>query len=364
MVILCSMNKLLFILPIIVIVFTNCTVRTLYLSLSDHLNMPNQPTCIWEISKKDFKSKRAIDSLMSNIKQLQSVLIISNDSIKFEWYKSGFSERTAHNVKSTTKSIISLLAGIAIDKGYLTLNTDLKSIFPEIKMDSLSGKITIRDLLTMKAGFPYEEQRYYWLVCSSLNPVKASLHRRKNINPGVSSEYSNISANLLGYAVSKATNMKLEDFADKQLFLPLGISNRVWARDLKGNNATAGDLFLCPRDLSKIGKLMLDKGNSNGLQIISEEWIKESTSKKTVLAAFPCNLEYGYLWWLDSKFTPGTFCGIGGNGQILYVSPSDNTIIITTVAFTKDGWPQVLEFIRKVIKLIRIETLESRAQYN
>jgi CubicO group peptidase (beta-lactamase class C family) len=332
-------------------VFSNCTVRTLYLSLNDHLTAPAKPTCEWKQGKADPTEKRSIDSLISSNKQLQTLLVIKDNNVQFEWYKKGFSESTAHNLKSATKSVVSILTGIAIEKGYLTLDTDLKSLFPKTKMDSLTGKVTIRDLLTMQGGFPYNESGYYWLVCSSPNPVKGILDQRRHIEPGDSSEYSNVSANLLGYAVSKATNMKLEEFARKFLFSPLEIQYSCWANDLVGNAVSAGDLFLCPRDLAKIGNLMLKKGNINGKQIVSEKWVEESTLKKTILSAFPCHLEYGYLWWLDNNYILGAFCAIGFGGQIIYVSPLDNMIIVATSTMTASGWPIVLEVIRKMVRL-------------
>jgi CubicO group peptidase (beta-lactamase class C family) len=338
-------------LPIFLSLISNCTVRTLYLSATDHLNSPVKPTCEWEHGKTELAIKHSVDSLILTNQRLQSLLVIRNDTIQFEWYKKGFTESTAHNIKSATKSVVSLLTGIAIDNGYLTLDTELKNLFSKTEMDSLTGKVTIRDLLTMHGGFPYTEYSYYWMICSSLNPIKSTLHQRRKIEPNDSSEYSNISANLLGYAVAKATNMKLEEFANKFLFSPLGIHYHAWANDLRGNNACAGDLFLCPRDLAKIGYLMLKKGKLNGKQIVSENWVQESTSKKTIVKDFPSSLDYGYLWWLDNKHTPGAFCAIGSGGQILYVSPIDNTIIIATSTLTASGWPIVLEIIRKVIKL-------------
>lgn len=344
--------KLIILLPILIALFSNCTVRTLYLSFTDHINMTGKPTSTWEKRESETLVKNSIGSLILKNAKLKSLLIIKNDTVMFEWYKKGYYESTAHNLKSATKTIVSLLTGIAVDKGFLSLETNLKSLFPNVGMDPLTGKVTIRDLLTMQGGFPYDDS-YYWLVCSSLNPVKSTLNKRRKINPGEISEYSDVSANLLGYAVAKATNQKLEEFADKNLFSPIGIGFNVWANDLKGNNATAGDLFLCSRDLAKIGYLMLREGNFNGQQIISKSWVQESISKQTILKAFPCNLEYGFLWWLDNNYNPGAFCAIGYGGQILYVSPLDNTIIVTTSMFGSSGWPAVLETIREIIKLTK-----------
>jgi CubicO group peptidase (beta-lactamase class C family) len=318
--------------------------------------MSAKPLCTWEKSKVELNTKLSIDSLVLANKHLQSFLVVQDDKIKYERYKKGFSESTAHNLKSATKSIVSLLTGIAIDKGYLTLNTNLKTLFGnEMKVDSLTGTVTIRNLLTMQGGFPYID--YYRLICCSRNPIKATLQKRRNCVPGDSTLYSDISANLLGCAVAKATKMKLEDFAATFLFSPLGIQYHVWVNDLKGNNSCAGDLFMCPRDFAKVGSLMLHKGQANGQQIVSEKWVAESISPKTTIPlSFKNNLEYGYLWWVDNKETAGAFCAIGFGGQILYISPLDNTIIVTTSSLSAVGWPLALETIRKVIKLNRAQS--------
>jgi CubicO group peptidase (beta-lactamase class C family) len=155
----------------------------------------------------------------------------------------------------------------------------------------------------------------------------------------------------LGLAVAKAANMKLEEFADKFLFSPLGIRYHEWENDLQGNTVCAGDLFLCPRDFAKIGYLMLKKGAINGDRIVSENWIKESSLKKNVVRDFPSDVEYGYLWWLDNKYSSGAFFALGSGGQILYISPQDNAVIVATSALSSD-WSVALNVVRKVLKII------------
>jgi CubicO group peptidase (beta-lactamase class C family) len=106
---------------------------------------------------------------------------------------------------------------------------------------------------------------------------------------------------------------------------------------------------------------MLNKGQMNGRQIVSGKWVEESISPKTAFPSFPENLEYGYLWWIDNRNIPGAFCAIGFGGQILYVSPLDNTIIVTSSTLSAAGWPVVLETIRKVIMVNRDKRLSYTA---
>jgi CubicO group peptidase (beta-lactamase class C family) len=339
-----------------------CTIKTTYLSFQDHIKKEEPKTYNWESAPADSLTTAAIDTLVKATRHLQSFLVLKDDKVIYELYKNGLTYRMPHNLKSVSKSIVSILTGIAIEKGFLSLNTDLNSLFgKEINIDSSCAKVTIQQLLTMQGGFPEIGSRYYWIVCASFNPIKSTLKIRRNIKPGDSTEYSDVGANLLGYAVSRASKMKLEEFARRNLFSSLGILSDKWVRDLQGNNAAAADIFMCPRDLARIGYLMLHKGKVNGQQIVSEKWIDESITPRTVIPGFPENLAYGYLWWLDNKANKNAFCAIGWGGQILYVSPDDNLIFVASSTIKNRGWPSILEIIRSIVILNRETRRESRA---
>lgn len=291
-----------------------------------------------------------VDSSVQQRKNMHSLIVIKDDTIIYEYYKKGFTPRIPHNIKSASKSIVSLLAGIAIEKGYFSLDSDLGTIFDKkAKFDSVTSKVTIRQLLTMQAGFPDIGPRYYWIVCFSPDPIQSTVNKRRKIIPGVTTEYSDIGANLLGYAIAEASNMKLEDFAEKYLFSPLGITSDIWVTDLQGNNASAGDIFMCPRDLARIGYLMLHQGIINGRQIVSRNWIDESITAKTIIPHYSDELSYGYLWWIDNKMNNNAFSAIGHGGQFLYVSPEDKMVVVASSSLTGDGWLPVLEMIRTTV---------------
>jgi CubicO group peptidase (beta-lactamase class C family) len=332
-------------------IMNGCTPRTFYLSLQDHISKEATNVYDWEVSEMQSENKSRIDSLVYARENLHSFLIIKDDKLQYEWYAKGFSQNILCNLKSASKSIVSLLVGIAIENGKLQIDTDLKKIFGgSVRMDSLTEKVTIEQLLTMKGGFPYIGIGYLLIVCSSLNPTKSIIKKRIAVSANDSAVYSDISVNLLGYAISEAVNMKLEEYARRELFLPLGIHSDTWVKDMRGNNATAGDIFLCPRDLARIGFLMLHKGKIGDQRIISEQWIEKSTTSKTDIAQFPSDLRYGYLWWLDKNKDCSAFCAIGSGGQILYISPIDNAIVVMTSSLKSNNWHSGLQMIRDALK--------------
>ena len=344
-------------------IMTGCTSRTFYLSLKDHISKEAAVVYDWEVSQIKFDNKARIDSMVFARKNLHSFLILKNDKLQYEWYAKGFTQKTLCNLKSASKSIVSLLAGIAIENGKLQIGTDLKKIFgSSVRTDSLTEKVTIEQLLTMKGGFPYIGIGYYRIVCSSLNPTKSIIERRKAVSPDDSAVYSDISVNLLGYAVSQAVDRKLEEFARKELFLPLGIHSDTWVKDLRGNNATAGDIFLCPRDLARIGYLMLHKGKIGNQRIISEQWVENSTTPKTDIAQLPSDLRYGFLWWIDKNKDCRAFCAIGSGGQILYISPLDNAVVVMTSSLKPNNWHSGLQMIREALKEVEPNQQDARAE--
>lgn len=338
-------------LAVFILFVTGCTSRTFYLSLQDHVKQEAPVVYDWEVSDIHPQSRNRIDSLVNARRELRSFLILKDDRLVYERYAAGFTARIPHNLKSASKSIVSLLAGIAIDQGKLHLSTDLNTLFGEnVKMDSSAGKVTIEQLLTMRGGFPYTGRGYCWMVCTSLDPVKSSIAKRKTTQQDDSAMYSDISANLLGYAISHAVGMRLEEFARKELFVPLGIRSSVWERDARGNNASASDIFLCPRDLARIGFLMLHHGKVGDQQIISDRWIDLSTTPKTDVAGFPTDVRYGFLWWIDTNKTPEAYCAIGYGGQILYVSPLDNAVVVMTSSLKSNDWHSGLQMLREALK--------------
>jgi CubicO group peptidase (beta-lactamase class C family) len=285
-------------------------------------------------------------------KNVESVIVYSQGEVRFEKYYNGFNKDSLHQLQSQTKSIVSLLMGIAIDRGYIkNENEHISQYFPEYfnKESGLKSSVTIRDLLTMSAGFEWEEmlpmndpkndnmnmfRSYKWLNYALTRPMAK--------RPFTEFKYNSGSPMIVAGIIEKATNMKLDVFAGKYLFEPLQIKSFRWQKDSTGFCHAGGGLFLKPIDMLKIGVLVMNNGRLKNQQPVSAGWIKKSTG-----SYFPTNFDistYGYFWWIrDMKTNAGKTTKVvsaeGAGGQKLYLFPEYNLI----VAFTERNYttPQV-----------------------
>lgn len=283
------------------------------------------------------------------------ILIVKNNKLVFEKYYPGkvfdfnipgltntpieYTPGTLHFLASQSKSVTSLLFGIASDKGYIGPVTDsIKSYFsPEYASLFTSGKerITIRHLLTMSSGMPWSENPpgtgdIYYLFRVS-DPVYYLLNKPLETTPGTF-HYNSGSTNLLAEIIYRKTNLNLRQFADENLFTPLGIDTFDW-KTIRGEHIFAsGGLFLTPRSMAKIGQLCLNKGLWNGKRIVSEEWIDESTKSWIYPTEFGIGNGYGYQWWLNDFYQNSKkyecYFAAGWGEQMMYVFPQENMIVL------------------------------------
>jgi CubicO group peptidase (beta-lactamase class C family) len=280
-------------------------------------------------------------------------LIVSYDGLtRFEKYYNGIHRDSLHHVQSQTKSIVSLLLGIAIDKGFVKSEDELVSIyFPGnfSPAGSIKSELRIKDLLTMSAGFEWEEMiplddpendninmfnsgDYLEYILSK--PVSDSLHGQFRYNSGCPMIIAGI--------IEKASKMRLDRFAEKYLFNPLGIDDYRWIKDLTGFCHAGGGLHIKPADMMKIGLLVMNQGSWNNQQIISEKWISKLVHP--YIATNLGNSEYGYFWWINEYAlsqgrTVTVVSAEGAGGQKLYIFPDYKLVI----AFTERNYttPQV-----------------------
>ncbi|WP_299767500.1 serine hydrolase [uncultured Dokdonia sp.] len=274
--------------------------------------------------------------------KIHSALIIKNDHIVFEHYYQDYAYDKQQDLRSVNKSIKSILMGIAIDKGFIENENDLiskylKSPVPEKNLDPRKEKITIKHLLTMSTGLECndwdkkskgQEDRVYkkkdWLQYTLDLPMVRE--------PGETSLYCSMGTLLAAEIIQQASGMPLEEFTQKYLFDPLGITNikRGHTTTNKEVINTAKRIYMTPRDMAKIGKLMLQKGNWNGQQIVSESWINRATAIHTQITG----IDYGYLWWqfpfnLQGQPISATLA-TGNGGQYIMVFPEQDMIIVFT----------------------------------
>lgn len=293
--------------------------------------------------------------------QLHSFLLVKNGKLILEEYFGGYNAEKIHDLRSTSKSIRALLLGIAIDKGFIESVHDpifkyLKHIAPKKNLDERKNQITIEHLITMSTGLDCndfdkkskgQEDRVYkkkdWLQYTLDLPV---LH-----NPGEVSNYCSMGVILTTEIIEQASGMPIDKFADKYLFEPLNIQNIKWGHTKNKEVISSGKrLYMTPRDMAKIGKLVLQKGNWNGTQIISEKWIEEATTPKTKITA----IDYGYLWWNipfpfhGKKLLSKTATGNGGQYIIIF-SELDLVIVFTGGAYNSPEAQLPFKIVKDIV---------------
>jgi CubicO group peptidase (beta-lactamase class C family) len=266
----------------------------------------------------------AADRRFQETPGLFSVLVARHGRIVFERYYHGASRGLEWNTFSMTKSVVSALVGIALHDGRLhSLDQHIVDFFPDkvsTEADPRIRSITLRDLLTMTSG--YRERH----VAASDDWVTTGLNRPLASDPGTTFSYDSPSAHLVGAAVAAATGEPLATYAQRKLFIPLGIKPAGWETDGRGHQIGSTGLLLRARDLVKFGQLYLQDGRWQGRQIVPASWVRASTAEQVVV---PGGYGYGYLWWRDARL-PGARLAVGYAGQMIAVFPRRGLVVVTT----------------------------------
>lgn len=313
------------------------------------------------------KMEKIINSSYSNI---GGIIVLKNGKTLYENYFNECTVTSTFHVFSVTKSIISILIGIAIDKGYIkSINQKVLDFFPDYAVkrgEKTIQNVTLKDMLTMTAPYKYKSEPYteYFTSDNWVNSALDLLGGKGKI--GEFRYTPLIGPDILSGILVKTTGQSVLDFATKYLFSSLGItvgSNVVfhnkeeqlafykaknvsgWVADRAGVNTAGWGLNLTPEAMAKIGQLYLDDGIWKGKQIISSSWINDSTKEHS-----RCNqwkLSYGYLWWIiDEK--EHAYAAMGDGGNVIYVNAKKKMIVSIASLFmpqAKDRLKLIKEYI-------------------
>ena len=306
----------------------------------------------WEISSLQDEgidpgkiNELMLDILNGNIREIHSVLIIKNGRLVLEDYFYGYARNQTHHLMSVTKSITSILIGIGRDQNKIP-GIDRKiyeffSSYKDISWDDQKNEIRLKHLLTMTAGLDWSAWEYpdtdirdsTHAMTRSDDWIKFVLGRKAIDTPGKNFVYSNGLTMLLGEILRNTTSLYADKFAKEYLFDPLGISDFSWQKLPDGTIITAWGLKLKPRDMAKIGFMMLKDGKWQGRQIVSSTWVKEST-KAHVEEDILLGSGYGYQWWRGRTFINNknieTFYAAGKGGQYIFVCPALDLVSVFT----------------------------------
>jgi CubicO group peptidase (beta-lactamase class C family) len=297
------------------------------------------------------------------LRNLHGVVVVRQGRLVFEQYFTGRDERwgsplgdvtfgphTLHDVRSITKSIVSLLYGIAHTQGTVgSVDRPVLDAFPEfgdLHTEPARMRILVKHALSMTMGTEWDEDLPYSDPRNGERQMEAAADRYRIVldrplvaAPGERWNYNGGATAVIAKLVSRGTGRPLLEFAQEHLFAPLGITDMDWVTDRQGEPKAAAGLRLRPRDLAKIGQLVLQRGRWGEQEMIPGSWLQEATTAQ----AQPDQVRrYGYQWWLGSSpfgdaQTPWV-AGFGNGGQRLFIVPELELVVVVTAGnYDKPG---------------------------
>ncbi|MFT3777146.1 MAG: serine hydrolase [Ottowia sp.] len=275
-----------------------------------------------------------------------SVAVVQRGALAFEFYRPGTTADSLHDVQSVTKSVLSLLFGCALADGHVRGVDELVAMrLPEMLRlggDARLQRLRFAHLLTMTAGWTADvtarrdrDDNLGWLA---RRPFVAE--------PGARFAYDNGATNVLALALARAVGRPLDDYARQRLLGPLGIARFDWRRGAQGHAIGAFGLMLSPRDMARVGELVLAGGRWQGRELVPADYLRQATTRRNA-GGWPAFTPYGYLWWVS----PEAVMASGYGGQWIYVDAQRQAVIAATSRRTPDSAArnQALALIRREI---------------
>ena len=275
-----------------------------------------------------------------------------------------YQSQQVHTLQSVTKSIASIMVGVAIKEGNIR-NTDVKVLdllddYDLSKIDESLKTATLENLLTMQLGMewheidrPLDSTNTTAQLEASKDWIQFTLNQPMDTIPGAKWVYNSGASQLMSGIIKKATGLYIDEYAEKHLFTPLGIKNFHWKKTPSGFPDAVGGLFLEAQDLAKVGYLMLNDGKWEEQQIISSDWVKRSTSKAVFLDK---DRGYGYQWWREDQNGTEIWACKGFGDQYLLVFPKFKTIAVL------NSWNIFDEETESILKATKTAVIHSNSQ--
>jgi CubicO group peptidase (beta-lactamase class C family) len=284
---------------------------------------------------------------------VHSIQMVRRGRLVLDAYFHPYDGRTRHDVASVTKSITSLLVGLAIARGHVRdVQQPVVNFFPERAMaglDTRKRKQTLEHLLTMQSGwdcgFEPNEARLFEMRRRP-DWIQFMLDLPMVTEPGTRWAYCSGNCHVLSGILGRVTGTNALAFARRELFEPLGVRDVAWTPDPQGNNHGWGDLQMHPLDLAKLGQLLLQRGRWGERQLIADDWIQRST--RVHVEKTSNRDHYGYYWWVKGADYPGMFEAVGRGGQRINVWPAKELVLVFTGGGFEPG--DLAPFLLKSLK--------------
>jgi CubicO group peptidase (beta-lactamase class C family) len=304
------------------------------------LGSPARP---FDIAYEFAGKQRNLDDLMTRTYG-NALVILKNGKIVAERYRNGADQHTVFTTMSISKSIVSMLVGIALERKEIASIDDMATRYAPEFVGTAYDKVTIRHLLLMRSGTKFSDEdgneppEYFDKVigknvmrCADYGRIVPRAHA-----PGTEFSYSSLDTCVLGRVLERATRSPLNEYMQTHLWRPAGMNDSAyWVLDGPvgiGEAISHGGLNTTARDLARIGQLMLDKGRAMGKQIVPAAWVAQSTATDGNPSK-PNREGYGFQWWTDD----GRYSGFGSLGQAVYVLPEENIVVAKFSSYPMDA---------------------------
>jgi CubicO group peptidase (beta-lactamase class C family) len=308
-----------------------------------------------------------LESVYGQIREMPgsfSLLVQRNGELVAEEYFNGFTSDSLHDVRSVTKSVVSILTGIAIREGFIPSVDEPVGTYLTPVVDSIRPALaatSIRHFLMMSSGLDWHELdlgNSYSEWWQDDDMVQHVVDLPMVHEPGARFIYNTGASHLLSVILTEATGMPTLQFARQYLFDPMGFSGSSWLQENRGYDTGGMGLRITARDMMKVGQMFLDGGRYQGSQLVPEEWVTQSVSPLLdTQNAVTYGQAYGYLWWVGSGGGRDFFFANGYGGQFILVDPELELVIVAQNAWRGLGWTLAGEQWYQVLSLLVEELL-------
>ncbi|MGR5092359.1 serine hydrolase domain-containing protein [Vibrio maritimus] len=300
-------------------------------------------------------TNKSIEQLINDqYPNIKGLIATRHGEVAIEYFVSGFSDKIPTHISSITKSIVSMLFGVALEQGYIkSIEQKVLDFFPDYSLkrgEKTLPHLRLKDLLSMTAPYKFKSEPYT-RVYSSNDWTLASLDLLGGKGEVGRFKYTTPALHVLSGVLSNATGQTVADYANQHLFAPLGVApvenitlsdrqqhleftrgatQRGWVTDPRGVNTPGWGLVLSTLDLIKLANLYLSNGVWGGQRLLPSSWIRQSTSEQSRCG----ERRYGFLWWLMPHISDRCYCALGDGGNALFISPNDEVVVAITSDFT------------------------------
>lgn len=320
------------------------------------------------------KFKTIQQKIEKDYENITGIIVQKNNQLLYEHYFNDCDVSSKIHVYSISKSILSLLLGIAQGQGSISeMDRPILDYFPEFQpKDSTVREITLENLLTMTTPYKYKNGPLAYIkYFTSKDWTKFTLKQLGGKQPIGQFNYTPlIGPDLLSAILARSTNQSVLEFARKELFKPLGINvekairlksakeqtkfnqsttENGWVEDTTGLNSGGWGLTLSTRDMSKIGQLILNQGNWGNQQLVPKDWLEKMQQKHSHWEQE--QLDYGYLWWIIDPAKP-IIAAMGDGGNVIYIDHEQQLFIAITALFKENVYDRIAFIQQDILPLV------------